>query len=243
MKATWIGATLLAATLMAGCATTETRPPAPISAEQFATYKIADVSVDTTDGELIWDSISTRYAASQGVRSSSNTSGSAPGDTPSDEDIAQDQRYQDFLKSDATKAEIAKEVEAVLKPRFEQAFSPAFTGEKAANLEIDVDSFVVRNTAAVALGGKEGAQVQLRITDAEDGRLLAESPMIAVATKPAGGLYTGGGIAGIALSLAINAAINVATDAASNSSIKVAEGAANQARTAWLQLEPHKFAK
>lgn len=108
------------------------------------------------------------------------------------------------------------------------------------DVTVDLTGFVIRSSAAVAFGGDEGVAGPVAFTETNGGKPIATSPNIGFVSKNDTMVPSAGGLAGLAVSLVVSAAINVASDAAVDSADHLSTNYAQSARK-WLQLEPYVF--
>lgn len=111
--------------LVSACANQAPPPPAPISAEQFAAYRIANVTVDTSDANIIWPEAERDFAATKGLKQTSKSSafGGRDAEQASDEDRAAFAAYDDAIKSEEALAYYRQRVAGVMTPYLTQALS------------------------------------------------------------------------------------------------------------------------
>lgn len=229
--------------LVSACANQTPPPPAPISTEQFAMFQLADVTVDTSEANISWPQAEREFAASKGITQTSSSAVFGDKDDrgrTSDEDRAAFVAYENVIQSEEAKANYRQRVAAAIEPRLTQALAPAFTGETPLNLTVRLKEFVIRSSAAVALGGDEGISGSLEFAEIGGNESIATSPDLAYLSKNDAVVPATGGLAGLAISIVASAAINVVSDAAVDSSDHLATNYAQSARS-WLQLEPYTF--
>ena len=231
--------------LVSACANQTPPPPPPISAEQFAAYRLADVTIDTSEAEISWPQAERDFAASKGIEiqsSSSSAFGERADYQVSDDDRAAFTAYDDAIKSEEAREFYRQRVSDVMKPRFTEALAPAFTGDQPLNLTVALKQFTIRSSAAVAFGGDEGTAGSFIFAEPDSTEVIASSPELTFVSQNGAVVPAAGGLAGLAISLAVSAAVNIASDAAVDSAEHISENYAQTSRT-WLQLEPYEFAE
>ena len=229
--------------LLGACASTP-EVVAPISAADFAAYRLNAVSVDASEAQVQWPQVQRDYALQQGVRIPPSASGGPDDSDGFDEgNAALQAKYNETISSPEAIALMQERARAEVEPKITQAIAPAFTGQKPVSVDVTLEGFTVQSSAAVALGGREGAIASVRIYDPADDRTLATLPSVqfaSAALRP-GYASSAGGLLGLAISVAVVAAVNVATDAVRDSGENVAEGLALNLRKQLLLPEEFTF--
>ncbi len=223
---------------VSACATKPAPPPAPISAAQFAAYSLANVTIDTDDATLIWPAAERDFARQKGISLPASSGAGGPDEQESDADRAKQAEYEAVIASDEAKAYYGTRIAPLMEASLMKRLAPEFTGSKPLNAIVDLEAFAVRSTGAKALGASEVVAGTIRFTELGSEVPIAESELLGGATASSSpAYYTGGGLAGFAISLAVSAAVNIALDSANDSHMVLADGYADKVAL-WLQLDP-----